>query len=79
MHCVKRNSQMKMRGEISLRKKLLNFILLFMFTFVFCACSYVEVMQATQLKEQLSGTETIVQEILTEIQGRLEKSGFSLK
>ena len=43
-----------------------------MFAFVFCACSYVDSGVSDTTEEQLSETETIAQEILTEIQGRLK-------
>lgn len=60
-------------------KKIIKLLsLLFMFTFVFCACSYVGSDVSDTTEEQLSETETIAQEILTEIQGKL-KSPDSFK
>ncbi len=62
-------------------KKIIKLLsLLFMFTFVFCACSYVGSDVSDTTEEQLSETETIAQEILTEIQGRLKNpDSFKVK
>ena len=66
-------------GEKFFMKKIIKLLsLLFMFTFVFCACSYVGSDVSDTTEEQLSETETIAQEILTEIQGKL-KSPDSFK
>ena len=47
-------------------KKIIKLLsLLFMFAFVFCACSYVDSGVSDTTEEQLSETETIAQEILT--------------
>ena len=62
-------------------KKIIKLLsLLFMFAFVFCACSYVDSGVSDTTEEQLSETETIAQEILTEIQGRLKNpDSFKVK
>ena len=68
-------------GDTFFMKKIIKLLsLLFMFAFVFCACSYVDSGVSDTTEEQLSETETIAQEILTEIQGRLKNpDSFKVK
>lgn len=68
-------------GEKFFMKKIIKLLsLLFMFAFVFCACSYAESDASETTEEQLSETEVIAQEILTEIQGRLKNpDSFKVK
>ena len=63
-----------------MKKSIKLLSLLFVFAFVFCACSYAESDASETTEEQLSETEVIAQEILTEIQGRLKNpDSFKVK
>lgn len=63
-----------------MKKSIKLLSLLLVFAFVFCACSNAESDASDTTEEQLSETETIAQEILTEIQGRLKNpDSFKVK
>lgn len=68
------------KGGNFMKKSIKLLSLLLVFAFVFCACSNAESDASDTTEEQLSETETIAQEILTEIQGRLKNpDSFKVK